>query len=162
VLVRGRQSTDRQCLATRDFRPLVRRSGAPVGERTARRWQAAEQIRPPVLRQWNIAILSGAARRVNADAGPGSREGQGEGEPGAVAGSALHPDPPTLRLHDAPGDGETEAGAPAALVLRLPEALEHVGQVLGRDAGAAVLDAHHHLPPLAPGANRDPAAGRGE
>jgi hypothetical protein len=48
-----------------------------------------------------------------------------------------------VRLHDAPGDGETETGAGDArggVALDAVELVEHVGQVAGRDPDAGIDD----------------------
>src|SRR5690606_8756151 len=73
----------------------------------------------------------------------------GHEEPRALPLLALHPDTAAVRLHDALGDGEAEADAPAAGVACLPEAVEQVRKLIGRDAGPRVADLEADLVAIA-------------
>src|SRR5438477_7412463 len=70
--------------------------------------------------------------------------GEAEGEDAAGARRRLHLDLAAVLLHDPVNEGEAE---PAAVELRGEEGLEHVTEVLARDALAGV--AHAHLEPIA-------------
>src|SRR5206468_12056057 len=59
------------------------------------------------------------------------------GETGTAPGRRLDLDPPTVRGHDAPGDGETEAGAGGLSGI---ERLEDPAPLLGRHAAAGIAD----------------------
>src|SRR5690606_33282866 len=73
----------------------------------------------------------------------------GHEEPRAAALLALDPDAAAVRLDDALGDGEAEADAAAARVAGLPEAVEEVRELIGRDAGPGVADLEAHLVAIA-------------
>src|SRR5690606_5127044 len=75
---------------------------------------------------------------------------------------ASNPDPAAVRLDDAPGDREAQAGAPAIILPPLPEPIEHVRKLIRRDARAMVAhrDQHPVAAPLA--AHLDRAADVGE
>ena len=108
-----------------------------------------------------------------APAAAGRRSGaaSGGGHAGRVTVTAV-PRPGALvartspvRPHDPVADGQAEAGAavrPGAGRIGAVEALEDVGQVLGRDAGAGVRDPQHRPRRRPGGLDGDPAPGGGE
>lgn len=64
--------------------------------------------------------------------------GQKEEKRRALAKLALDPDLPAVRLDDALGNLEPQAGAVACALFGLPEAVEEVRYLLGRDAAAGI------------------------
>src|SRR5881397_3069988 len=87
----------------------------------------------------NSAAIS-RSRQVVGHRSPG-RDGKLHHERRAGALDALHADAAAVRLHDALGDGQAEAGAGRSLgglALHAEELVEDVRQVLGRNADAGV------------------------
>src|SRR5215207_7551109 len=83
--------------------------------------------------------------------------GQGDGEGGAPADLALHVDRAPVQVHVLQRDGQPQPGAaegPGPVHVGAVEALEDVGQVLGRDALALVGDGDDHV--AGPPADPDP------
>src|SRR5919112_282994 len=82
-----------------------------------------------------------------------------EAEPASPVQRALDGDVSAVRLDDAAHDREAEPGAaPLGGAGALPEAVEHVRQVLGRDPRAGVLDGEADAGRVAVGGERDAAA----
>ncbi len=102
----------------------------------------------PIIREAMIAAARCSRRcRPRAETQPGSGARQLHPERAAGALRALHADAAGVGLHDAPGDGQAEAGARDARgggVRHPVELVEDVRQVPGRDADAVVdyPDAH--------------------
>jgi hypothetical protein len=67
-----------------------------------------------------------------------------------------------VRLDDSAGDVEPEAAAATIAFVLLPVAIEDVGQVIGGNAGTAVLDREVDLAGELLGHHRDRSAARGE
>src|SRR5579859_4075902 len=88
----------------------------------------------------------------------GALVAQREGEGAAVAALALDADLAAVALDDALGDGQPEAEAEAARLLRLPEEVEHVRPLVGLDAGPGVGDRELHRARAAARAHRERAA----
>ena len=116
--------------------------------------------------EWLTARLTAPRRRAEARLGSAlawapsrpPREAEAEGRAVADPGR-LQPDPPAVRLHDAPGQGQPEAGPLDARVEPVEE-LEHPGLVRGVDADAVVADVERHLPGPGPLVTRaDPDLG---
>src|SRR5262245_26362931 len=85
------------------------------------------------------------------------RRGRGdrEAEHAALYERALDPDAPAVRLDDALGDREPEPRAEAPRVLRrLPERVEHMGQVFRSNPGSGVAHLEDDLSPTFAGAHR--------
>src|SRR6185437_14723458 len=83
----------------------------------------------------------GTAHRVRQ---PGDWQGEEEGAPHPEF--ALDPDAAAVRADNAASDGETQSGpSHAARAPHMPESIENVWQVLGRDAGAAVANPDRHI-----------------
>src|SRR5690349_17066210 len=72
-----------------------------------------------------------------------ARPAERELEVRAATDLAVDGDRPAMRLDDALGDREAEARAPALLLAPLPVSVEHVRELLGRDARALIDDAEH-------------------
>ena len=70
------------------------------------------------------------------------------------------PDPAAVALDDPRRDRQAEAGAAARRAGRPPEALEHVGQVLGADAGPSSSTSSAARAAVGAAPDPDPAAGR--
>src|SRR6266849_8454223 len=71
-----------------------------------------------------------------------SAEREENGEAGATPGRRLDLDAPAVRRHDAPGNGETEAGAGGLFGI---ERLEDPAQLLGRHSAAGIADGDDDL-----------------
>ena len=104
--------------------------------------------------------------RATGDSGPlGCRApGQPQREDTALARLARRVDRAAVGGDQMADDGQTEPGASgtaAAGLLRAPEPVEHVRQVLGRDARACVGDRQDDLVAVPVRGQRDRAAGRG-
>ena len=99
-----------------------------------------------------------AARRRRAAA----RGGQDDHEHRPARRVLLDPDRPPVGLDQALHDRQAEAGAASVgpRLVRLVEAIEHVWQVLGRDALAGVAHAHHDRVALALRVERHRSAAR--
>src|SRR6185312_4256427 len=85
----------------------------------------------PARRSSGGLVRRGARRR-------GDRDSEREGC--ALADLALDADRSAMCLHDPLHDRESETGARATLAVRLPEAVEHVREVVGGDAASSVRD----------------------
>src|SRR5258705_6805091 len=85
------------------------------------------------------AVQRGMIRRARS-VGRGSREGEREREASPSARLALDANPAAMGLDDPLRDREPEADAGTRGLPRLPEAVEDVWEVLGRDARAGVAD----------------------
>src|SRR5829696_7618623 len=114
---------------------------------TARRSRAGRLPTDGDLRDGRRLGLPGgrlAVRRLRL--GVDGREGDGEG--GAMADLALDVDRAPVQVHVLERDGQPEPGAaegPGPVHVGAVEALEDVGQVLGRDALALVGDGDDHV-----------------
>src|SRR5581483_11222261 len=87
---------------------------------------------------------------------------QREVNPGSFAQGALGPDPPAVRLDDAPDDGQSQPHPVAVLALGLPGAVEQVGQLLRIHARAVIGDREADDGPVGAGVDADVPAGRAE
>src|SRR3990172_11970568 len=84
-----------------------------------------------------------------------------EADAGAAALAILRPDPAAVRLDEAPGDGESEAGtAGRPRLVSAPEPLEHPLAGLGAETDAGVLDRDSYLALVRLDPNRDRAVAR--
>src|SRR5690606_22789187 len=84
--------------------------------------------------------------------------GEREGEHRATAQLALHPDPSTMRLDDAFGDRQAQAGSGPARVRCLPETVEEVPDLVGRDPRPRVRHGEDDLVSADLGRDTDGAA----
>src|SRR3972149_2808266 len=88
--------------------------------------------------------------------------GEANGERGAALGAVPRLDRAAVGLDQFSGDGQPDAAARARLGARTTvEALEHVREVLGRDAGAGVEHVEERLLALDRGPNGDRPPGGG-
>src|SRR5439155_2630736 len=133
--------------------PAAARKGVNPSPRTPRPAPASARPDPGVIRPdppaWSPR--NGARR--------GQRDVRREPSPGRL----LQPDPPGLRLHQGPGDGQPEAGAtstiPGPSRVGPEEPLERGGPVPVRHPASVVLDGDDGLlPPLAPPHGGPPSA----
>src|SRR5690242_19840495 len=90
------------------------------------------------------------------------KRGQREEERRAAALHALEPDPAAVRLDEALHDRQPEAGTAAPHRPALPEPIEDVGVVLGRDAASGIGDPEQDLRISWSRAHGDQAAARRE
>src|SRR6478735_1572456 len=141
-----------EALEVEDDRPRAQLPAAGDGLRGGRGVHDVESLVGEQLREHARQVpvpadeqdrsRQGAARTVAGRHGAGYRRG-GESEQDGGPGPelALRPDPTPVPLHDAPADGQAEAG-PALLAgvggVHLLEALEDGLELVGRDATAAV------------------------
>src|SRR2546430_13380891 len=88
-----------------------------------------------------------------------SAEREENGEAGATPGRRLDLDAPAVRRHDAPGNGETEAGAGGLFGI---ERLEEPAQLLGPQPPAGISDGEGdlRLPEAHPDAEPPPSIHR--
>src|SRR5690349_21842632 len=91
-----------------------------------------------------------------------SCSGQGEAEGGSMAELAVDPDSTPVRLHDALGNGETEAEPASPLARGLPIAIEDMREMGVVDARPGIADAELHFVGHDLGRQRDGATLRGE
>ena len=90
------------------------------------------------------------------------RGGEGEDERGAVVQFAFGADRSAVGEHDVFGDGEAEAspsGLAGASLVDAIKAFKETGQMLGRNAGAEILDVELDSPSGGPCAQDDASAG---
>ena len=139
----------RRARASRRRAPCVSSCG-PAGERE-RQGERREEGRPR-------RPHAQAARRSS---GPLLHARQPHGEGAALAGPAVHLDPPLVQPHDLAHEVEADAGAsdpPGDPAVDHVELLEDPLQVLGCDPDPAVLDLQGHLALVGPSAHHHPAS----
>ena len=128
---RGRNSADGT-----DTRLLRRGSAATISGQSG--WRSKTSTVSPL--GGSMAGDSASVWRLSG--GLGRRQIDGEGR--AAAGCALDGDAAAVRMHQLPGDGQSQPAARAACMaarpVAAPEAIEDERQILGRDPLAGVAD----------------------
>src|SRR5437764_7483780 len=99
-------------------------------------WNMKNGDGPP---RWLPKSSSSMAPPEGAEPKLAAGRGQGEREARAGARLALDPDAAAVGVDDALRDRQAETGAAIAGLAASPVALEQVGHLVGRDAGAGVL-----------------------